>query len=273
VGYGQQTQGISLSSGTAVGRFSRVFTAYSYQIIDLYDVDTSQLAQAGQNASLGSGSTVPVDLSNFGGIGRRYESTITPSWSRNTVDNPTLPRRGTRLTADIALTGGPLGGSVDYYRPRGEVVHYHPVGRRMALGLRTEIGYTRPYGGTSEIPYYQRYFLGGENQIRGYNARSVAPYDPDKKVSIGGNKYMLYNAEYYFDIFGPVRLLAFFDAGQAYAQGQGFWWKTMTTCTGAELRFTMPVLNVPFRLIYSWNLNRDYYQPPRAFKFAVGTTF
>jgi outer membrane protein assembly factor BamA len=101
----------------------------------------------------------------------------------------------------------------------------------------------------------------------------VAPYDPDKKVSIGGNKYMLYNAEYYFDIFGPVRLLAFFDAGQAYAQGQGFWWKTMTTCTGAELRFTVPVLNVPFRLIYSWNLNRDYYQPPRAFKFAVGTTF
>ena len=35
----------------------------------------------------------------------------------------------------------------------------------------------------------------------------------------------------------------------------------------------MPVLNVPFRLIYAWNANRDYFQPATTFKFAVGTTF
>jgi outer membrane protein insertion porin family len=275
VGYGQQTQGVSLTSGIAVGRFSRVFTGYSFQIVDLYNVDTKQLLQLQQNAYYGYGSGVPlsVDPSYFGGIGRRYESTITPSWSRNTVDNPYLPRSGTRITADFGFTGGPLGGTVDYYRPHGEIVHYHPFGRRMALGVRAEVAYIRPYGSTAEIPYYQRYFLGGETQLRGYNVRSVAPFDPDKKVSIGGNKYMLYNAEYYVDVFGPVRLLAFFDAGEAFAQGEGFYWKTMTTCTGAEVRFTMPVLNVPFRLIYSWNLNRDFYQPPHAFKFAVGTTF
>jgi outer membrane protein insertion porin family len=275
VGYGQQTQGLSLQSGIAVGHFSRVFAAYSFQVIDIYDVDTDQLRQLEQEASYGYGSRVPmsVDPSYFGGLGRRYESSITPSWSRNTVDNPYQPRSGTRITADFGFVGGPLGGTVDYYRPHGEVIYYHPVGRRMALGVRAEMGYIRPYGDTEEIPYYQRYFLGGETQLRGYNVRSVAPYDPDSKASVGGNKYMLYNAEYYFDVFGPVRLLAFFDAGQAYAQGQGFWWKTMSTCTGAELRFIMPVLNVPFRLIYSWNLNRDFYQPPHAFKFAVGTTF
>ena len=47
--------------------------------------------------------------------------------------------------------------------------------------------------------------------------------------------------------------------------------------TGAELRFIMPVLNVPFRLIYAFNPNRsDYeklYVPYSTFKFAVGTTF
>jgi outer membrane protein assembly factor BamA len=47
----------------------------------------------------------------------------------------------------------------------------------------------------------------------------------------------------------------------------------MSTSTGVEVRFTMPVLNVPFRLIYALNPNRDYYQPSHAFKFAVGTTF
>ena len=47
--------------------------------------------------------------------------------------------------------------------------------------------------------------------------------------------------------------------------------------TGAELRFIMPVLNVPFRLIYAINPNRSVYEklyvPHSKFKFAVGTTF
>jgi hypothetical protein len=35
----------------------------------------------------------------------------------------------------------------------------------------------------------------------------------------------------------------------------------------------MPVLNVPFRLISATNTYRDAFQPARAFKFAVGTSF
>jgi len=45
------------------------------------------------------------------------------------------------------------------------------------------------------------------------------------------------------------------------------------TSTGIEMRFIMPVLNVPFRLIWAWNPNRDAFQPKTTFKFAVGTTF
>jgi len=40
-----------------------------------------------------------------------------------------------------------------------------------------------------------------------------------------------------------------------------------------ELRVIVPMLNVPFRLIYAWNTYRDVFQPARTFKFAVGTTF
>ncbi len=44
--------------------------------------------------------------------------------------------------------------------------------------------------------------------------------------------------------------------------------------TGAELRFIMPVLNVPFRLIYAINPNADpLFAEKRTFRFAVGTTF
>jgi hypothetical protein len=52
------------------------------------------------------------------------------------------------------------------------------------------------------------------------------------------------------------------------------------TSTGAEIRFFMPVLNVPFRLIFAMNPSRggvldNNLQPEKQFKFrfAVGTTF
>ena len=52
------------------------------------------------------------------------------------------------------------------------------------------------------------------------------------------------------------------------------------TSTGAEIRFFMPVLNVPFRLIFAYNPQRggvldNTLQPQKEFqfRFAVGTTF
>ena len=92
-------------------------------------------------------------------------------------------------------------------------------------------------------------------------------------MALGGNKFALFNAEYYIDVGGPLRLVLFFDAGQAYLEGQNMDLKGLRTSTGAELRFIMPVLNVPFRLIYAFNPNRDSFQPKSTFKFAVGTTF
>jgi outer membrane protein insertion porin family len=273
VGYGQQTQGATFTAGISVGRFSRLFSSYSYQIIDIYNVDAATL-QSLYSSSLYTGTSIPtVDQSYLGGAGRRIESGISPSWVRNTVDNPYQPRSGSRYTVGFQFVGGPLRGTVDYLRPTVELVRYQPVGRRMALGVRGEAAYIKGYGDTTVIPFYQRYFLGGETQIRGLNVRSVAPYDVESKTLVGGNKFVLFNAEYYFDVFGPLRLLLFFDAGQAYAPGEGVYWKTMSTSTGVEARFTMPVLNVPFRLIYAWNPNRDFWQPASAFKFAVGTTF
>ena len=88
---------------------------------------------------------------------------------------------------------------------------------------------------------------------------------------------MLFNAEYYFDVFGPLRLLAFFDAGQAFIEGERMRIDELRVSTGFEGRFIMPVLNVPFRLIWAFNPNRSNYEKlyidKSTFKFAVGTTF
>ena len=277
VGYTQEDTGASLTSGFRVGRFSQAFASYSFDIITISNVDrNAQAVDSNGNFvnPIVPGNTIPlVDPSLFGGLGQRKESRITPSLVRNTVDNPFTPRAGSKQTVSFQFVGGPLGGTVDYYRPSLELVRYFPVGKRMALGLRGDFGYIHPFGETHILPYYQRYFLGGENQIRGYNIRTVGPISPTTNAALGGNKYMLYNAEYYIDLFGPLRFLLFYDAGQAYLENEAFDFSKLRTSTGAEIRFVMPVLNVPFRLIYALNPNRDSFQPPHAFKFAVGTTF
>ena len=133
---------------------------------------------------------------------------------------------------------------------------------------------------------------------------------------LGGNKSLLFNVEQNINIAGPVRLILFYDAGQVRA-GQPFAFKeditkmfrrvlpiqrpcasavhvriaairdavfgqqsAFKTSTGAEVRFFMPVLNVPFRLIFAYNPQRggvldNTLQPQKAFqfRFAVGTTF
>jgi outer membrane protein insertion porin family len=176
-----------------------------------------------------------------------------------------------KLSVTPQLAGGILGGTVNFLKPDFEFILYVPHTRRTAFGMRAEAAMIIPYGSTEKLPLYQRFFLGGETQIRGVNIRTVGPIEEGR--ALGGNKFVLFNAEYYFDVVGPLRFLLFFDAGEAYLEGQSVNWRTMRNSAGAELRFLMPILNVPFRLIYAYNANRDFYQPATVFKFAVGTTF
>jgi outer membrane protein insertion porin family len=204
--------------------------------------------------------------------GRHIESRIEPTFIFDTVDNPFTPRRGMRITGGSRVAGGGLGGSVNYLRPEAEWIAYIPHTRRTAVGVRGQIGYLRSFGGTEKLPYYLRYFLGGENQIRGFDLRTVGPINEDNQL-VGGNKFVLFNAEYYLDIHPNVRALAFHDAGQAFDETRRINLRELRTSSGLELRVVMPVFNMPFRLIYSWNKYRDAFQPPRGFRFSVGTTF
>jgi outer membrane protein insertion porin family len=264
IGYSEVRAGGNLTMGRQLFPFARAFATYGYEVVD------TAVSQELRD-SLGESAT-----SRLSGLflddGRHIESRITPAFVYNTVDSPFMPRSGRRLTINMPIAGGILGGTTNYIRPEAEAIFYVPHTRRTALGVRLNAGFLRPYGGTRELPYYLRYVMGGEYQIRGVELRSVGPLDEDQRV-IGGDKFVLFNAEYYLDVFGPVRALLFHDAGQAYADTEGIDLRRLRTSSGVELRVIVPMLNVPFRLIYAWNVYRDTFQPARALKFAVGTTF
>jgi outer membrane protein insertion porin family len=262
VDYSEVRNGFTLTTGVPLRRYTRGFVTYGYEVVDTAASNSLRDALAGGESTL---STLLLDA------GHHTESSVTPSIVHSTVDNPFAPRSGMRLTGRYQYAGGFLGGTSDFIKPDVEAIVYLPVTRRTALGVRAQAGWVLNYGST-ELPYYLRYFLGGETQIRGVDIRTVGPLNSDN-VALGGTKFVLFNAEYYYDILPQVRALLFHDAGQAFAAERAIDLRQLRTSTGAELRVTLPVIGVPFRLIYAWNIYRDTFQPARTVKFAVGTTF
>ena len=272
IGYKQAGRGGSLVAGIPLGRFTRLFTNYSYEVIDISGLDEFLGVDPEEPPDPETGEPV-FDPFFFGAEGRRRESRVTPSVVLNTVDNPWTPARRQEAVGHVPGGRRDPGRDRELLPARAGGGRLHPAPEADGAGHAADRWrYIRPYGDTLLLPYYQRFFLGGETQIRGFNIRSVGPLGPENRA-LGGNKYALFNAEYYIDIGGPLRFLFFFDAGQAFLEGENIDVKEFLTSTGAELRFIMPVLNVPFRLIYAWNPNREFFHEKSTFKFAVGTTF
>jgi len=319
----QASRGMNTVWGFPAGPFSRVFMSYSYQAVRVKDLNPLY----SNNASLANNPFLADSLLTREN-GERRISKIGPSYVYNTVDNPIFPTTGRKFTSSFELAG--LGGNAKFVSAKAEGVAYLQQNKRVSLGFRAAMEYINPYGqnciGTacvkSVLPIFEKLFLGGEYSIRGFDIRSVGPRDLASGLVIGGNKSMLFNAEYLINIAGPVRLVLFADAGQVRDQGESFGWRepiqrlvqlnalypadaisslytvsgisnpyatridtlgttnAFKTSTGAEIRFFMPVLNVPFRLIFAANPSRtgvldNNLQPEKKFKFrfAVGTTF
>jgi outer membrane protein insertion porin family len=292
----QKSTGAVLTTGFPIGRgFSRMFLNYSYQ-----RVRVDQISEVYTNPDVLARNPFLRDSLLIGQNGERIVSKVSPSFVYNSVDQPIFPTTGRRLTLSVDLAG--LGGNTNFYKPIMEGVWYLRQGSRLTLGMRGQLEFLHPFSGSAEnLPIFEKLFLGGEYTVRGFDIRTIGPSDPaNPYLVLGGNKSLLFNLEEQFTIAGPVRLIAFYDAGQVqpgpttqnipftdlgsfntYAlPGKNFAWQDFKTSTGLEVRFFMPVLNVPFRLIFAYNPQRagvfdNTLQPQKAFqfRFAVGSTF
>ena len=155
--------------------------------------------------------------------GERTISKISPSWVFNTVDQPIFPTSGTRYTLSFDFAG--IGGNTNFVNPRLEGIWYIPFNKRTSIGFRAGRIHPAVRQHASTVPIYERLYLGGEYSIRGFDIRTVGPRDPETAVVLGGNKSLLFNAEYLIHIAGPVRLVLFADAGQVRDSGESFAWK------------------------------------------------
>ena len=102
-------------------------------------------------------------------------SYIQPTYSYNSTDNPMIPTRGTRASASLQFAGGPLGGSVNQIQPMVDIAHFRKgLKPKHVIGMHVLARYVTGYGG-KVAPPFNRFFMGGENDIRGFQLYTVSP--------------------------------------------------------------------------------------------------
>ena len=282
----EKTVGGSTTFGVPLALFSRLFLTYS---LENSQASISEYLGRSVDASyLAAYNPFFADALLLGSDGRRTVSKVTPQFRHNTVDHPIFPSQGKSASLALELAGA--GGNTKFVKPILEGTWYQPHTSRTIFGARIQYRHLQA-GNPDQIPVFERLWLGGEYSVRGFDIRRIGPTLSDINpevgnetyqglIVMGGNKSLLVNLEYQFVLGGPVRLVTFYDAGQVQDFGREFSMNDFRTSTGIELRFFMPMLNVPFRLIYYWNpqvegIYNDRYQPQErhGFRFAMGTTF
>ena len=266
------------------------------------------------------------------------QSQITVNATYNTVNSPINPTAGKELYVALAFVGGPLGGNVNSITPTIEFKKFIPVRKKKnVIGFRILTAFTTGYGG-KDVPPLTRLYLGGEQDVRGFNIRTVTPVafiptnnlttftynDPSnlgagglptsRQVQVplllyqfsfpGGDFETVGNFEYRIPLYGQyVGLSYFVDVGvngvlerdqlELDPGGLADLRNTFPTnpipariplagrsnfypraSTGLELTIQLPIIQVPFRIYYAYNISRysEIVQPPRGQSFISAST-
>jgi len=237
--YSQSSVGFTTSLSYPLRRsFKRVGITYSLDRSSLVALSTASKSLFDFIAFRG--------ISGPNAVNGIVTSSIFPNFSFNTLDSGISPHKGHQMTLGMQLAG--LGGTVRSVRPLVQYKQFIPVNnRRNAIGFNVQGSFISGYGGLVAPPF-QRFFMGGENDIRGFDIRSISPVaflpssnvitltNPDgtpvpknpanprlgnwivpipvdQIVFPGGDLSVFGNLEYRITIAGPVAIVPFVDAG------------------------------------------------------------
>jgi len=276
----QKTKGVNASLGLGLGLFDVVSFFYGF-------TDTKSTYQVYPPPPPPGSGIPPIAYATFKGT----TSAFTPGYRYDSRNDPFDPSRGKRYGAAVTVAGGPLGGDFSYVKPSLSFTWYLPFTRRTNFAFNVEGGYIKPYGGKA-IPIFERFRIGGDRSIRGYQFGTIFPIDEQghayfdsNGALLGGDRFYYFNIEYVVALAGPLKVAAFLDAGNAWIEQQK--WKPfeLRASTGLEARIILPIFQAPLRFIYGIKLNpKSVFEPSgvplpgadtskTSFTFTIGSTF
>jgi outer membrane protein insertion porin family len=220
LGFTRKASGGSLTWGYMLADNLRAYLTYTLQDVGVTTGGRSNLFTGSERSPLPAGSL--ANLLHSGLL-----SSVRLSISHDTRDDRMFPHRGWYNTASAEFAEPAFGSESQFTRYEGALRYYYPLPAGMTLRLKGEGGLITsrdPQG----VPIFERYFVGGIYDIRGFALYSLGPkisvpntQDPDsplKTFSVGGNLRVLGKAEIEIPIFDKmgIRGVVFTDVGNAY---------------------------------------------------------
>ncbi len=252
--YDQRSIGGSVGLARPVGRHSRLRLSYGLEEIEIRNVsdDASDIIKEEE--------------------GRRTKSFMTLTLTRDTRDHFFVPTRGNRTVLSAQVAGGPLQGETDLYALEARTSQFFPLWFGHVFSLRGAVEVVERYGDSDRVPIFDRLFLGGPRNVRGFRFRDVGPKD-EFGEPIGGKSSAFVSAEYSVPVVQNIRLATFYDAGMVWPDAYEFRMNDINSAYGVGIRFDIP--GFPLRFDYAWPLETDEFNDRKSgrFSFMIGHVF
>jgi len=197
------------------------------------------------------------------------------SLAYDTRNSTMLPDHGQRTELSGELASSYLGGERDFYKLElRSGWFFRGFAKGHVLELTGRVGVADGLNG-DDVPFYERYYLGGLYSLRGFHYRGVSPRQPGIDEPIGGNTYWFGSAEYSIPIIqkektAGVRLALFYDIGNVLLDSYDFNFSDFRDNWGIGLRLNLPI--GPLRLDYGIPINKQPGDDTQNFQFGVGYT-
>ncbi len=249
--YDQRDYGFSITTRLPLTTFSYGSLTYRLENVEIYNVDSTASPE------------IKAEEGTF------LNSELTPSFVYDTRDNVFLTHRGHRFIITPHVAGGFLGGDVKTYGFDFQASQYFPLPLDNILLLNGEVAVVDNWAGGTDVPIFDRLFLGGANDLRGYAFRDVGPRDINGEP-LGGRTLARFTIEDTFPIIPKVRFAVFYDTGFVNADAYDFGTQQLAGDVGIGLRLDLPV--GPLRLDYGIPIQGDQGDGGK-FNFSVGYQF
>jgi len=187
-----------------------------------------------------------------------------------------LPNHGQRTTLSGEFIGGPFDVDRVFYKfELSSDWYFKGLAKGHVLELAAHTGVADSLTG-NDVPFYDRYYLGGMNTLRGYKYRAISPREGGFSEPVGGDTYWFGTAEYSIPIFEQehgvsLRFALFYDIGSVGISPYSYNFDGLSDNWGVGLRINLPI--APIRLDYGIPIRHDQYNSSSGqFQFGVGFT-
>ena len=197
---------------------------------------------------------------------------LTIGWSRDDRDSALTPNSGKlqRLAAEWSPAG-----DVKYVKAVAQYQQYIPLNKQFTLAFNGEVNWGKGLSG-KPFPVFKNSYSGGLGSVRGFESSSLGAIDAISGNPIGGPKKVTLNAEFLTPFPGAgndksLRLFAFFDAGNVYAESEKVSFSSLRTSVGVGINWISPI--GPLRISYAKPLRTEASDKIEKFQFSIGTAF